>query len=137
MSKTPAAIDEKYIDLVAQYVRGRLPDDIANNLVNNDADAQRMFYALVSLKKDVEAQLAAKRARDDVKRVELEQRGDDGTLYRRYRAEDADWRARAIRFLTAIEDHILATKERMSNYRSSEEVKYHQIGAQQERSAGR
>lgn len=118
---TPAAIDEKYIDLVAQLVRGKLPDNIARQMISDDAEAQRMYFALVSLKKDVEAQLAEKRARDVQKRHEFEQRGDDGTRFREYRARDDAWRAKAIRFLSSIEEHILATKERIRDYNLSQQ----------------
>lgn len=107
----PAATDKKFTDLVAQFVRGVLPHDIESNLLL-DSNLDRMYYALISLKKDVEVQLSSQKSRSVKMRHELNQRGDDGTGWKKYQAEEADWRARAIKFLASVEDHLAAIKER-------------------------
>lgn len=105
----PGSVDKEFIDLVARDVRGLLREDEQQKLHTLD-NLDRMYDALNALKKDVEVQLSNQKSRWVKKRHELNEEGDDGTEWIAYKASEADWRARAIKFLMAVEDHLSAAK---------------------------
>lgn len=103
--------DKDFVDLVAQYVRGNLSRDKEEALLHDDT-IDELYTGLVTLKRNVEVQLSNHHARAVKKQHELNVLGDDGTMWKAYQAEEADWRARAIKFLSAVEEHISQTKAR-------------------------
>ncbi len=105
----PGSVDKEFIDLVARDVRGLLREDERQQL-HTPENLDRMYDALNALKKDVEVQLSNQKSRWVKKRHELNETGDDGTEWVAYKASEADWRARAIKFLMAVEDHLSAAK---------------------------
>lgn len=107
----PAAIDRDFVDLVAKDIRGHSLTNDQRQLIHAADQVDRRYDALVALKKDVEVQLATQKARWCHKQVELQLKGDNGTEWLEYRSKEQDWRARAIKFLMAIEDEISAVKE--------------------------
>lgn len=107
----PGSVDKDFIDLVARDVRGLLREPEKSKL-HAEENLDRMYDALNALKKDVEVQLSNQKSRWVKKRHELNLEGDDGTYWIEYKASEADWRARAIKFLMAVEDQIAAAKSR-------------------------
>jgi len=107
----PASLDKEFIDLVAQDVRGVLPKDKHDKL-NKESNLDRLYDALIALKKDVEVQLSNHRSRASYRYHEFVYEDDDFEGWIEFRAEEADWRARAVKFLMEIEDHISAVKAR-------------------------
>lgn len=107
----PAAIDREFVDLVAKDIRGHSLTNDQRQMIHATDQVDRRYDALVALKKDVEVQLATQKARWCHKQVELQLKGDNGTEWLEYRSKEQDWRARAIKFLMAIEDEISAVKE--------------------------
>lgn len=123
----PAATDKTFTDLVGQYVRGMLPRNIEET-IESDENLDRLYYALISLKKDVEVQLSNKRARDIKTRNELNNKGDDGSQWIAYRASEADWEARAKKFLGSVEEHICGAKERIaSRNRENNDISFEKV----------
>lgn len=118
MSFSPAATDKVYIDTVASYVRGTLSNEETEQLLADD-EVERLHYALKALKKDVESQLSAHNSRANKKHHELNKQGDDGSQWLQFLAETSDWRAKATKFLSSVEDHIAATKERKKHLNDS------------------
>lgn len=108
----PGSIDKDFIDLVARDVRGLLREDERQKL-HTPENLDRMYDALNALKKDVEVQLSNQKSRWVKKRHELNEIGDDGSEWIAHKASEADWRARAIKFLMAVEDHLSASKALM------------------------
>lgn len=104
-------VDKDFVDLVARDVRGLLSDRERDQL-NKPENVHRVYDALNILKKDVEVQLSNQKSRWAKKRNELNAAGDDGTEWIAFKASEADWRARAIKFLTAVEAQLAATKSR-------------------------
>jgi len=117
-------LDKSFLDLVAQDVRGHTSTRQRQE-VRSDKNLHRRHAALVSLKKDVEVQLVNHKSRLIKKHNELVQAGDDGRKWKEYLSTSpytrddgtsapspADWRARAIQFLKAIEDHLGDVKAR-------------------------
>lgn len=119
MPDQPAALDKDFTGLVAQYVRGHLPQQFHDTLLA-DENLDRLYYALTSLKKDVEAQLSSQKSRWITKREELNKQGDDGTAWEEFKASESEWRVRAIYFLKSIEEHIAAVKERKKTHHGGE-----------------
>lgn len=108
----PAALNQPFIDLVAKDVRGLL-DENAHKRLHSDKNLDGIYDALNALKKDVEVQLSNQKSRWVKKRHELNELGDDGSEWIAFRASEADWRARAIKFLMEVEDHLSAIKSRI------------------------
>lgn len=104
-------VDKEFVDLVARDVRGLL-NTAEQKELEKPENIDRVYDALNILKKDVEVQLSNQKSRWAKKRNELNGSGDDGTEWIAYRAGEADWRARAIKFLTAVEAHLAVTKAR-------------------------
>lgn len=109
--------DKDFVDLVARDVRGILSDREREE-IHKPENIHRVYDALNILKKDVEVQLSNQKSRWIKKRSELNAAGDDGSEWITFKATEADWRARAIKFLTAVEAHLAATKSRRRAMRS-------------------
>lgn len=108
----PGSVDKDFIELVAKDVRGLLGDKEQDKL-HSPENLDRVYDALNALKKDVEVQLSNQKSRWVKRRNELNQQGDDGSGWIAFKASEADWRARAIKFLMAVEDQLSATKARI------------------------
>lgn len=117
-------LSEEFVNLVAQDVRGLLSTRDQQRLYS-DENLDRYYDALISLKNDVEVQLTNHKSRLVQKQHELALKGDDGSLFKAYlsspeyhRADGSpgpspvEWRAKAIKFLKSVEDHIAAAKAR-------------------------
>lgn len=110
--------NKDYSDKVARHVRGLLSEEEKFELFT-EQNIEVTYTALNGLKKDVEVQLANQRARWVKKRHELNEIGDDGTEWIQFQAEEADWRARAIKFLSAVEAHLSTAKLIRKTHRST------------------
>ncbi len=110
--------NKDYSDKVARNVRGLLSEQEKRELFT-EQNIEMTYTALNGLKKDVEVQLSNQRARWVKKRHELNEMGDDGTEWIEFQAEEADWRARAIKFLSAVEAHLATAKLIRKTHRTS------------------
>jgi len=123
MSQLSSALDKDFIDLVGQDVRGNSSKK-QHDLLHRDENLDRLYDALVVLKRTVEGQLASDKARSQKMYHKLTEEGDNGDRWHSYlvtptyssngtrRPSPVDWRAKAIKFLGAIEANIAAAKER-------------------------
>lgn len=117
---------KEYSDKVAKNVRGLLSQEEKKELFLVE-NIDMTYTALNGLKKDVEVQLANQRARWVKKRHELNEQNDDGSGWIEFQAEEADWRARAIKFLTAVEAHLATAKLIRKTYRSPQNAEMEEL----------
>src|SRR5688572_11005588 len=103
----PAAVDRDFIDTVAKDVRGQLGAELKEWL-HEPKMLDRRDSAPIAAKKGIEVPPAKQKARWIKKRHEI---GGEGEEWVEWKAGEAGWRVRAIKFLGEVEDHISAAKE--------------------------
>lgn len=100
--------EDQFRALVDQAVRGN-PEDPKTHALRVNLMApevvDRTHIALISMKKSVEGQLAARRA-DYIKERLRDRPGERSALEQRYRT----WRAGALRFKSGVEEYLLTVR---------------------------
>jgi hypothetical protein len=98
-------------DLVALDVRGECTDEELEIL---KGDLRRWLAELNSLKRDVEIQMSAQRARITQRQIEFKQKNEQ-IEWLRYKGEEEQWRVGSLRFMASVENRILYAKSLRSN----------------------
>lgn len=106
----PTALDQVFRDHVANDVRGNLTEEEADEL-RSPENIDRWISGLIAVKGEVEVQLANRRAKWWKMQADLLDDKDGREKWLRFRAAEVDWRVRALRFLTSVEEHLSAAKE--------------------------
>ncbi len=102
--------DEAFDDIVNQDTRGAL-DPVTSAALREPENIDRWYDMLLTLKRRVEAQLAANRGDQASKQAEFLSLGDQGkVLWLRYKASNEKWRQGAIRFKNGLEDKLAEAK---------------------------
>jgi hypothetical protein len=102
--------DEAFDDIVNQDTRGAL-DSVTSAALREPEHLDRWYDMLLTLKRRVEAQLAANRGEQAAKQAEYLSLGDQGkVLWLRYKASNEKWRQGAIRFKNGLEDKLAEAK---------------------------
>lgn len=131
---TQSVLSSEFVDKIAQAVRLNNPYSSSDtpqkqldkaslkrfNKMLADYGIDSVYDALITIKNNIESQLSAQKARDVNAYVKIydanSKRGDFEYHWNKYKSDRADWRARATRFLSNIELHIMAVKaERRSS----------------------
>jgi hypothetical protein len=111
--------DDSFDDIVNQDTRGAL-DSVTSAALREPENLDRWYDMLLTLKRRVEAQLAANRGEQAAKQAEYLSLGDQGKmLWLRYKASNEKWRQGAIRFKNGLEDK-LAEAKRLRSQASTE-----------------
>lgn len=95
-------ITEEFMELVASDVRGDSSEDSLRLLKSNTRD---WLSVLNKLKRDVEVQLVAQKARMTAKQVECIE-GGTKLEWLKYKATEEKWRVGAIRFMVSVEERM-------------------------------
>lgn len=94
-------------DLVAKDVRAECTDDELSIL---ESDIRSWLNILNSLKRDVEIQLGAQKARMTQRQAECQASGNK-VEWLTYKATEQKWRISAVRFMASVEERILYVKK--------------------------
>lgn len=114
VKETP--LDRDFVDLVASDIRGELKNRAKIAWLRSDEMFDRRYAALIALKRDLETQLAYWRGRAAQMQADLASDPNGRVKWLQWKAENSEWRSRAIGFLNAIEDHISAAKEQRRDH---------------------
>ena len=107
-----------FLDEIASYVRGESSEEIVEYFESED-NVNLVIEGLIVLKGNVESQLAGYKSRSAKRRFELMLEDDDfDFVWSGYLAENADWRAKAIKFINSIECYIKHTKQILASYQA-------------------
>lgn len=104
--------DKDFLDLVALEVRGELDGNTSRHL-RADEKIDNFHRGLICLKRNVETQLSNKKSRTIKETYNLKTHNGSQNEIEEILKDYADWRAKAVRFLGAIELEISETKSRM------------------------
>lgn len=104
--------DKDFLDLVALEVRGELDSNTSRHL-RADEEIENFHRGLICLKRNVETQLSNKKSRTIKETYKLKTENGSQDEIEEILKDYADWRAKAVRFLGAIELEISQTKSRM------------------------
>lgn len=112
--------DKDYLDIVALEVRGEL-DGYTSEELRREEHCEQLYKGLVALKRNIETQLSNKKSRT-IKDTYKLRYVDEAPLeeIERLHKDYADWRAKATRFLGAIELEISDTKTRLRKIKTNE-----------------
>ena len=110
-----SGLSQEFLDHVAKDCRGHLSKTETEKL-HSPHMAQPRYDALLALKKGVESQLSHQKGR--MATAYVDSQSDEE--WERYRAEQIEWRGKAIRFLTTVETHMIAAKQLMRDQRSDD-----------------
>jgi hypothetical protein len=99
-------ITEKFKELVASDVRGESSEEELETLKN---DTRAWLTELNKLKRDVEVQLVAQKARMTHKQIEFLETGTK-LEWLKYREVEDKWKVGAVRFMVSVEDRMMFVK---------------------------
>lgn len=112
--------DKAFLDEVACYVRGESSDKMVSYM-ESEENIYDLLQGLIVLKSNVESQLASYKSRSAKRRFEIILEEDDFDFaWSEYLADNADWRAKAIKFINSIECYIKHVKSLISSYRNQD-----------------
>lgn len=101
---------DEFHALVNDDIRGKAPDHMSQALRDPEV-VERWYNALVSIKRNMETQLANDRFKRIEKKLELMKLGNAGQmLWLEFVREREEWKAGAIRFKNGVEDKISEAK---------------------------
>src|SRR5690242_7633935 len=93
-------------DLVALDVRGECTNEELDVL---KSDLRRWLAELNSLKRDVEIQMTAQKARITQRKIEFKEK-TESIEWLRYKSEEEQWKVGSLRFMASVEQRILYVK---------------------------
>lgn len=102
-------MSSSFEDLVTKEVRGEINDGERAIL---NGDLSEWLIILNSLKRDVELQLTAQKARMNQKNKEKSLTKDE---YNKLKSEEDQWRLKSLRFMISVEKKIMQVKKLRKN----------------------
>jgi len=118
--------DEKFEELLSMDIRGLLEGrnrSKEREITRAPESLERRLRILKTMKRNVENQMSSQRSRIANKRHELNLMGDDGSLWVEFKAEEEEWRVRALKFLQILEVNISRTKAACKEVRMAQHEK--------------
>lgn len=110
MSETTIPFDQDFLDDIAADVRNKMSERESERLRVPEL-AHKRYAALLHLKSGVEAQLSAQKGRIAKAAVDMAESNPKAWL--EFRAEQMDWRGKAVRFLSAIEKDLIRVNQQI------------------------
>lgn len=105
-------MSQDFRDLVAKDVRDECSTEELSTLAGN---LREWLNILNTLKRDVEVQLVAQKARVTKRQAEMLEANASRAEWLNYKAEEDKWRVSAIRFMVSVEERMLAVKSLRAN----------------------